>query len=179
MSDTHNQGLPDWLTALPTVDPLPKYPRTPEHIELELMVFESIFETVLERMVEGDAPKPIVDADPRGISFGRFMRWVKKDPKRWERYEEAQEIGTETVVEEMCAIADAADSLEDIQRSKLRVDTRKWIVQARNRKRYGDKQQLDVTSTTISISATLQRREERLNQMIEKIVEGERLPDAE
>jgi hypothetical protein len=178
--------LPEWLTIHEdrgNPQFLPRHPRTKTELELEQITFESVFEVILDRLIEGDAPKPIIDDDPRGISYGRFMRWVRKDPERVRRWEEAEEIGAEVLVGEMTAIADGDPNIppEDVNRSKLRVDTRKWLLQVRNRRKYGDKQQLDITSTTTSISATLQLREERLAELLKprlvasngNIVEGE------
>lgn len=64
------------------------------------------------------------------------MRWIRADPERLARFREAQEIGTELIEDEMIAIADAENSLEDVARSKLRIDTRKDVLGFRNRKRY-------------------------------------------
>ena len=36
--------------------------------------------------------------------------------------------------------------MEDVQRSKLRIDTRKWVLGVWNKKRYGEVKQLDITS---------------------------------
>lgn len=127
--------IPAWL--LPIDEGLPRYPSTKLEREIEQLVFEALFERVLDQLVEGKAVKNFVESDPRQVSFGRFMRWVRKDPNRKSRYDEAQLIGTEVLAEEMKEIADGTDSPEDVNRSKLRVDTRWRLMQANNREKYG------------------------------------------
>lgn len=170
--------LPMWLAPAHTThnidDTLPRFPLTREQIEIEQLVFEAVFQRFLDGISEGQPPKAIIANDPRNISYGRFIRWVRKDPARLERFEEAQELGTETLAADMIEIADAANSAEDVQRSALRVNTRWKLMQAWNRKRYGEKQQVDVTNTTtISIKNLLEQREQRLHQITNAPIEGE------
>jgi hypothetical protein len=53
----------------------------------------------------------------------------------------------------MIQIADANDSLEDVNRSKLRIDTRKWLMGADNRKQYGEVKTIDVGGQISILSA--------------------------
>lgn len=158
--------LPDWLTAYsdPTaLTKLVKFPRTVAHVELELMTFEAAFESVLDEIVAGRSVTEFIQNDPRGIDYGRFLRWIKKDKSRTQRYEEAQEIGTEALLERMDRIAEGTDNLEDIERSKLRLAQYKFKVQAWNKRRYGDSKQIDITSTsTIDIRALIEQRDQQL-----------------
>jgi hypothetical protein len=62
-----------------------------------------------------------------------------KDEQRRTRYYAAQQAGAEIIFEEMIDIADAENSFEDVQRSKLRIDTRKWVLGIHDKKRFGDK----------------------------------------
>jgi hypothetical protein len=165
--------LPDWLTA--PVDELPKFPRTKVEREVEHLTFEALFERVLEGITEGRSAKGIVEDDPRNITYGRFYQWIRKDPERLRRYEEAQEASAEILLEEMQQIADGeGDIPEDVQRSNLRINVRKFRVQAYNRKRYGDKQVVDVTNnTTVSIRNLLDEREKKLAQLSQNVIEGE------
>jgi len=168
-------SMPDWLSADPTLS-FPVYPTTPEDRLLQESVFTSLLELVLDEVVEGKSAKSFVERDPRAIKFGRFMSWVMRDIERRRRYEEAQEIGAEVVVEEMKDIADGTDAPpnsvpEDIQRSTLRVNVRKWQAQVHNRKRYGDIKQLAVTMTdTVKLHELLEEREKRVRGIT---IEGE------
>lgn len=90
------------------------------------------------------------------------MRWMYVHDDFRQQYARAKEQGSEAWAEEILEIADDGtnDYMEDdymkgkspgwsvngenIQRSKLRVDTRKWLMSKLVAKKYGDK--IDVTS---------------------------------
>jgi hypothetical protein len=89
------------------------------------------------------------------------MRWVGENEKFREHYTRAREMQSEVFFDEMIAIADESDGdwtdkvngkgevigkrvdNEAVQRSKLRLDARKWIVSKTLPKKYGDKLSLD------------------------------------
>jgi hypothetical protein len=125
--------IPDFLIA-----ELPKG-RSVAVKQLELQVYESLFETTLDKVTEGMNIKTILDLDGRGIEKGRFIRWIMKDEQRRTRYYAAQQAGAEIIFEEMIDIADGDKTFEDVQRSKLRIDTRKWVLGIHDKKRFGDK----------------------------------------
>lgn len=51
--------------------------------------------------------------------------------------------------------ADGTQSMDDVQRSTLMVNTRKWLMQANNRQRYGDVKKVEQTTTsTTTIDVT-------------------------
>jgi len=84
-----------------------------------------------------------------------FLEWVAKDPAFADQYARAREANVEVHVDEIIDIADdkSSDTITDaegnerpntewIQRSRLRVDARKWVASKQLPKKYGDK--LDV-----------------------------------
>lgn len=86
-----------------------------------------------------------------------FLDWCDKDEKRAERYARATLNRAEVIFEDILNIADEnykdtyvdADGLERtdhdvIQRARLRVDARKWVLAKMHPTKYGDK--IDVTS---------------------------------
>lgn len=167
--------LPNWLEQLPQPSLSPSSQLQPAHPahpiptgnpakELMEMIFENLFERALEKIVMGQPLTQIIREDPRDIDIPKFMRWIHKDPQRQQRYLEAREIGGEMVADELLAIADAVDDpMEDVQRSTLRISTRKWLLAVWNRKRYGETKQLDITSThQISIVQALEQARERV-----------------
>lgn len=129
------------------------------------MTFETVFETILDEIVEGRGVKSYLARDPREIDYGRFMRWIDKDSERVKRYEEAQRIGTEAIMEDMDDIAAGTDSLEEIERSKLRLAQAKFKVQSWNKRKYGDTKQVEMNVTTISMRDLLDQREEQLRSL--------------
>jgi hypothetical protein len=65
------------------------------------------------------------------------FNWQTKFPIFRERYDEAQRARTEFLGEQLIDIAD--DSTGEVQRDKLRLDTRKWILARMNPRRWGDR----------------------------------------
>jgi len=91
-------------------------------------------------------------------SFGTVFKWLSEPDKKYfvDKYAHARELQAEFMADEMIRIAD--DSSNDTEetefgvrenkewtnRSKLRVETRKWIASKLKPKVYGDK--LDITT---------------------------------
>jgi hypothetical protein len=87
--------------------------------------------------------------------------WLRIHPEFLEQYTRAKEESADALVEEMLDISDEASNDwmevhdkenvgyrlngEAINRSRLRVDTRKWIAAKLKPKKYGDKTQTEVT----------------------------------
>ena len=158
--------LPSWLSC-----PDPKPPRpTPEAKALRHVEYEQIFERVIEDIYRGRSLQSLIQDDHRIISYEDFLRWVKRDPQRHERFKEAQEMRTEFLAGEILEIADGVEAVDPsssdtVNRDKLRIDTRKWLMGAHNRKRYGETKQIELGGT-ISIS-------EALAQANQRVIEGE------
>ena len=72
-------------------------------------------------------------------------------------------VGAEVIKQQMLMIADADDSLEDVNRSTLRINTRKWMLSVMDKKRFGDTKQIDQT-VTINLQDAMQVAQERLDR---------------
>ena len=153
MMQTMTMELPSWMTQAPTTSVAPKK-------ELLEKQFEIFFETILDKISRGINLKEILRDDQRDFDYTQLLRWIHKDPMRKSRYYEAQEIGSEMIAAEILEIADG-DGLEDVQRSKLRIDSRQFLIKTWNRKRYGDVKTLEVNQN-ISITAALEQAQARL-----------------
>ena len=92
-----------------------------------------------------------------GISSRTFYDWVEAHEDNQHQYARARELQADYLVEEMLEIADetsgdiminekgiSVENREFVSRSRLKVDTRKWIAAKLRPKKYGDK--IDVTS---------------------------------
>lgn len=154
--------LPNWLTV---PDPAPIKPskeaRALLHVE-----YEQIFERVVEDIYRGRSLQSLIEDDHRAISYEDFLRWVKREPTRHERFKEAQEMRTEFLAGEILEIADGveaidANSNDTVNRDKLRIDTRKWLMSAHNKKRYGEIKQVELGGT-ISITEALAQAQARV-----------------
>jgi hypothetical protein len=96
---------------------------------------------------------------PKDIS--KLRRWIANDPTRKADYEAAQQIGAEALVDAMLDIAEGSTSLEDVQRSTLRINTIKWLAGCRNRDKYGDKKQIEQT-VSINIADAMEQADRRV-----------------
>lgn len=109
---------------------------------------------ICERLMEGESLRSIVCAE--GMP-GRSTvhRWLADDTEFRDQYARARAIQADTLFDEMLDIADDGSNdwierrredgstetvldHEHVQRSKLRVDTRKWMASKLAPKKYGD-----------------------------------------
>lgn len=159
-------SLPDWLTSPPA--PIPAKTSHQQQVRHELVQtqFESMFVRVLEEMASGKTLTQVLNDDFRGFKAGAFLKWVKRDPERHNLYKEAKELRTEHWASEIIEISDAEDSVEDVQRSRLRIDARKWLMGADNRKQYGETKTIDVGGS-ISIIGALEAANSRVVNLVD------------
>jgi hypothetical protein len=116
---------------------------------------ETLFKKVL-KAVEGGEPLGRTLSEKGMPSRTSFYTWLEEIKGYSERYARACELRADAIFEEIFDIADetSRDTIitekgeipnsEWINRSRLRVDARKWALSKMNPKKYGDK--LDVTS---------------------------------
>lgn len=110
---------------------------------------------ILELMADGESVRSIARRDDMPAAATIF-KWLRDNDKFAEQYARACEMRADAHFEEMFEIADDATNDwmernagddkpgwaingEHIQRSRLRVDTRKWALSKMNPKKYGDK----------------------------------------
>jgi len=84
------------------------------------------------------------------LSFGTVMQWSTENEKFAELYAQAREWRTELLMEELQEISDNGNTPakgkkgsrplhDNVERARLRVDTRKWIIVKMLPKKYSDK----------------------------------------
>ena len=147
-------ALPAWIgTTQPQPQPDRPISAYGTHIALMEQVYLSIWQQTLDRISLGHKLKDVISDDPREIDLAAFNRWIAKDKKRANEFKEAKRMGTHMVLEEMIDIADGKDSMEDVARSTLRVNTRRLYLKAYNKDTFGDNPAFaDHSSPTISIN---------------------------
>ncbi len=117
---------------------------------------EAITELVCSELALGKSLRSILDADDKLPSASTFLDWIGADSFLAEQYAHARQLAYELLADEIVAIADenyTTDehgvrerlSSEAIQRNRLRVDTRKWMLSKMLPKVYGDKIQTEHT----------------------------------
>lgn len=109
---------------------------------------EEMADMICERLIEGESLRKICLSEDIA-SQGTVMRWLVENEKFREQYTHAREVQADTLADEILDIADDGSNDymgEDekyngdaVQRSRLRVDARKWIASKLKPKKYGDK----------------------------------------
>ena len=110
------------------------------------------------------------------------FRWLSQHPDFNDQYGRAREAQAELLADELMAISDDGQNdtyLDEdgkqrtdhdvIARSKLRVDTRKWIASKLKPKVYGDRQQLDISGT---LAITEASEEDLMAELLELVSTG-------
>lgn len=152
---------------------------------------EKAFESIVDRITNGESLRQIIyDADRDTFpTFNLFFKWLSESKDLAYRYAQACEVRSELIFDEMFDIAD--DSTKDIQeielpdgrfvdkvdyehiqRSKLRIDTRKWALSKMNPKKYSDK--VDITTNQESINKPVDQKE--ILDNITNILNGGSIP---
>lgn len=163
--------IPDWLS--PIVDPVEQRKTVRELMHQK---FKIIFEDTLEKITAGWTLKNITkEAQFDPLVAGKYNRWIHADPERKRLYEEAKEYRTEAWAGEIIKHAYGDEILEDVPRSKLVIDSLKWLMMIDHRKRYGDTKTIEFGGQ-ISITAALDQARGRMGQTIEGEVIN-RLPE--
>lgn len=131
---------------------------------------------ICESVAEGKSVRELCKA--KGMPTPKTVwAWLAKYPEFSEQYARAKETAMEAMAEEIMAIADdgANDYMdredpdnpgyaingEHIQRSKLRVDTRRWLMSKLAPKKYGEKLKLNVEGT-MTLADRMARSKERV-----------------
>jgi hypothetical protein len=125
------------------------------------MRYEHSLDTVLAHIARGNPLTAALEDYPFNFEYGKYMAWLLRDEDRKRRYYEAQEIGAEVVAQQMLSIADAEDSVEDVARSTLRINTRKWLLGVWSRKRFGEVKQIE-QNVTIDLSSAMAEAQARV-----------------
>ena len=126
---------------------------------------EEVFSLVMTRIIEGESLRAIL-RDKDTPSPETFYKWISEDDTKAKRYARACEYRADAIFDEIIEIADETsnDTIIDddgnerpnhewISRSRLRVDSRKWIASKLAPKKYGDK--LDIDHTTLGESINI------------------------
>lgn len=128
---------------------------------------EEVSQDICRLLMVGKSLRKICDLEGMP-SITTVMRWLSEDKGTFrEQYAHARDIQAEYLLDEMIDIAD--DSINDyeivdgqervnhehLNRSKLRIDARKWVIEKQAPKKYGSKQQIDHTTGGKEIKAGL------------------------
>lgn len=113
---------------------------------------------VCAKVAEGVSMRSIAKIDGMPVTTTLF-RWLREKPEFKQQYEIAKEECAEMYAEDIIEIADDSSNdysegedkklnAENVQRSRLRVDARKWVASKLKPKKFGDKVQQELTLKT-------------------------------
>jgi hypothetical protein len=115
-----------------------------------------IFDYVCSEIEKGRALRTILKEEEMP-STSTFYQWLDNNDDKAKQYARATEVRADVIFDDILGIAD--ENINDtyvndngievvnndvIQRSRLRIDARKWVLSKLNPKKYGDK--TDITS---------------------------------
>ena len=131
---------------------------------------------ICQMIAQGQSVRSIC-AEKDMISMQTFFRWLRENDKFREQYARACEERSYMHAEDIIEIADNATNdymeklegdgyifnSENVQRSRLRIDTRKWLMSKLNPKVYGDKLDMTTNGNDIGVSLSASQAEQLLN----------------
>lgn len=110
-----------------------------------------LVDALLTRLMTGETLRSIC-RDAAMPHRETVFRWIRSDTEFRDQYAEAREIGLDSMFDEAIEIADdgSQDTIVDdegrerinsewVQRSRIRIDTRKWYLARAMPKKYGEK----------------------------------------
>ena len=151
---------------------------------------EELAEIICLRLAEGESLRSVCSDDGMP-SKQAVLRWLARNEEFRAQYVRAKEEGAEAIAEELFDIADDGTNDwmekldkdgncigyqlngEHVQRSKLRIDTRKWYLSKIMPKKYGDRIQHDQRITITDIT------DEELDRKITELAHAEAQSGAE
>ncbi|CNL11001.1 Uncharacterised protein [Yersinia frederiksenii] len=151
---------------------------------------DELAEIICLRLAEGESLRSVCSDDGMP-SKQAVLRWLARNEEFRAQYVRAKEEGAEAIAEELFDIADdgANDWMEKldkdgecigyqlngehVQRSKLRIDTRKWYLSKIMPKKYGDKIQHEQNITIND------KPDDELERRIQELMNGKSSPDDE
>ena len=103
---------------------------------------EELAAEICGRIADGQSVREIARADDMPARSSIFL-WLSEYEAFSDQYAKACEARTQYLADELIDIAD--DEAGDVQRDRLRVDTRKWVLSKLVPKKYGNKVTAEVT----------------------------------
>lgn len=159
----------------------PKSPRTPPKKTPKKngrpsKYTDKLADKICQMIAQGQSVRSIC-AKKDMISMQTFFRWLRENDKFREQYARACEERSYMHAEDIIEIADNASNdymeklegdgyifnSENVQRSRLRIDTRKWLMSKLNPKVYGDKLDMTTNGNDIGVTLSASQAEQLLN----------------
>lgn len=136
---------------------------------------EKVADKICNKIADGEGLITICAADDMPAKTTVF-RWLESKPEFRDKYARAREDQAEVHADEIITIADTE---EDVNRAKVRIDARKWTASKLRPKKYGSFQQVEMTGetrTTHSLDENMEQAVSSVCELFKAISAGSRNP---
>lgn len=113
---------------------------------------EELEDKMLEEIASGRSVISLCREEDWTPNADTWYRWMYKIDGLSDRYTRAKSISSEFHADQILAIADSADN-QNYQVARLQIDSRKWVASKLVPNKYGEKSQIDHTSSDESMKA--------------------------
>jgi len=113
---------------------------------------EELEDRMLEEIASGRSVISLCREEDWTPNADTWYRWMYKIDGLSDRYTRAKSISSEFHADQILAIADEADN-QTFQVARLQIDARKWVASKLVPNKYGEKSQIDHTSSDESMKA--------------------------
>ena len=127
---------------------------------------DEIAAQICDRIANGESLRAIT-CEEGMPSKSMVFRWIVENPTFRDHYTQARESQMESMVDELIDLSDPADKddMVAVQRNRLQVDTRKWVMSKLAPKKYGDNANVNITGEiTLGIAESVSQARQRLLQ---------------
>ena len=167
MSKTTAKSKPESSKKPPT--------KTPKKNGRPTKYSDKLADRICQKIAEGYSVRSICKEKDM-VSMQTLFRWLREKDKFREQYAHSCEERSYAQAEEIIDIADNATNdymeklegdgyifnSENVQRSRLRIDTRKWLMSKMNPKVYGDKLDMTTNGNDIGVALSAKQAEQLL-----------------
>lgn len=169
-------------------NPEPKKRKTPGGVSLYTT---ELAEEICRRLSDGESLRRICRSDGMP-TWQTVLNWVRARKDFAVKYREARELQCEVWADEIVDISDDGTNdyvetkhgpkfnRESFERSRLRVDSRKWLLSKRLRGVYGDKTEHALTTPNGAIAIKLEERNALIDSICALVIpkaDGKTKPD--
>lgn len=133
-------------------------------------MYENIWPTVFDAIADGASLKSALRQLNPTPSYAWAKKTLRNDPELHSQYREAQQDRADRLAEQIIELADTPmpEGLEGKERSawvqhlRVQIDSRKWVAAKLHPRIYGERLDVSMTETRISITAALAEAERRV-----------------
>lgn len=126
-----------------------------------------------DRIMEGQTPTKACDM--ANLPYRKFIQLVKEDNELALRYDEANQIGADTMADGLVSIFDPSSPLyeSDDKKAKIKSDNAKWLLSRRFNKKYGERVEIkqEVTISHVITSQLEAARQRSLGATAEQAMD--------